>query len=151
MPPSTIDTKIQARIESFAHELSELVKQAAVESVQEALNGSGPTRRGRKPRAKAVAKRGSSRSSRRSSEQVADLGKTILAHVKSNQGHRLEEISAALKTPSKELKRPVALLLEAKKLKKRGQKRGTKYFAGAAGATKTKAKRKTSKRKATRR
>ena len=79
------------------------------------------------------------------------MSKTILAHVKSNQGHRLEEISAALRTPSKDLKRPVALLLETKKLKKRGQKRGTKYFAGSAGGTKTKAKRKTSKRKAARR
>jgi hypothetical protein len=31
--------------------------------------------------------------------------------------------------PSAELKRPVAKLLEAKAVKTKGQKRGTKYFA----------------------
>ena len=149
MSPSTINEQIQARIESFTLELTELVKQAAVASVQEALNGDAPARRGKQARRPAV-QRSSTRSSRRSTEQVEDMKKTVLAHVKSNQGHRLEEISAALKTPSKDLKRPVALLLEAKKLKKRGQKRGTQYFAGSASATKKKARRKTSKRKAAR-
>ena len=134
MPPNTIDAQIRARIESFTHELAELVKQAAVESVQEALSSSTPARRTRKaggrPRPTKTAKRVSSRSRRRSPEQIKATGKKILAHVKSNQGHRLEEISAALKTASKDLKRPVANLLGAKTLKTRGQKRGTKYFAG---------------------
>ena len=134
MPPSTIDAQIRARIESFTHELAELVKRAALESVQDALNGGTPTRRTKKargrPRATKPAKRASSRSGRRSPEQIEAMGKKILAHVKANQGHRLEEISAALKIASKELKRPVSTLMEAGKLRTEGQKRGTKYYAG---------------------
>jgi hypothetical protein len=50
--------------------------------------------------------------------------------VKANAGHRLEQIGAALKTDTAILKRPIANLLAAKKLRTEGQKRGTKYFAG---------------------
>jgi hypothetical protein len=48
--------------------------------------------------------------------------------VKSNAGRRLEQIGKALKTDTAILKRPIANLLAAKKLKTQGKKRGTKYF-----------------------
>ena len=100
MPKRTIDAQIRARIESFTHELAALVKQVAVESVQDALKSGKPTRRTKKargrPRSTKPAKRASSRSGRRSSEQIEAMSKRILAHIKANQGHRLEEISAAL-------------------------------------------------------
>jgi predicted HTH transcriptional regulator len=151
MPPSNIDLQIRFHIESFTRELTELVKQAALSSVQDAFNGGAPARAGRQTPTKRAAPRRSSRSGRRSSEQIENMGRTILAHVSSNQGHRLEEISAALKIPSKDLKRPVAILLEAKKLRKRGKKRGTQYFAGSGGGTKPKAKPKATKRKTAKR
>ena len=76
MPPSTIDAKIRAHIESFTHELAELVKQAAVESVQDALSGGTSTRRTKKakgrPRSTKATKRAPSRSGRRSPEQNDD-------------------------------------------------------------------------------
>jgi hypothetical protein len=37
-------------------------------------------------------------------------------------------VPKALKTDTSVLKRPVAMLIEAKKLKKKGKKRGTKHF-----------------------
>ncbi len=40
----------------------------------------------------------------------------------------MEEIGRAMKTDTGVLKRPIALLLAAKKLKTKGQKRGTQYF-----------------------
>jgi hypothetical protein len=52
----------------------------------------------------------------------------VLAQVRSKSGQRLEEIGRALKTDTAILKRPVAMLVESKKLKTTGQKRGTKYF-----------------------
>ena len=142
MPPSTIDAEIRARIESFTHELAELVKQVAVESVKDAMKSGKPTRR---------TKATKPRPGRRSSAQVDAMAAKVLAHVKANQGHRLEEIGVALRVPTKDLKRPVANLLEAKKLRTEGQKRGTKYFAGAArkrAGSKKKAARKAGKRKA---
>jgi hypothetical protein len=40
----------------------------------------------------------------------------------------LEEIGRGLRTDTGVLKKPIAVLLAAKKLKTKGQKRGTKYF-----------------------
>jgi hypothetical protein len=68
---------------------------------------------------------------RRSAEDLEAIAARVFGHVKSNAGHRLEEIGKALKLDTGVLKRPVAKLLEAKKLRTEGQKRGTKYFAGA--------------------
>jgi hypothetical protein len=143
---NTLDQDIQSRIESFLAELSGLVKRSALEAVHEALGGAlAPARRGSgRSRGAPKTKRGPGRL-RKSASKVARAGKRIrrsaedleviaarvFAHVKSNAGHRLEEIGKALKLDTGVLKRPVAKLLEAKKLRTEGQKRGTKYFAGA--------------------
>ena len=54
---------------------------------------------------------------------------STLAQVRSKQGQRLEEIGKAMGQATKGLKLPVSKLLAAKKLKTKGQKRGTMYFA----------------------
>ena len=138
MEQPQLDSEIQSRIQSFLDELSALVKKQALEAVHEALGGaaSGGVRRGpgrprtvsmrpgRKPRMMA---RGGKRV-RRSPEDLAKLQTSVLAQVRSKAGQRLEEIGRALKTDTAVLKRPVAMLLAAKKLKTTGAKRGTKYF-----------------------
>ncbi|MFN0006697.1 MAG: hypothetical protein ACKVXR_02225 [Planctomycetota bacterium] len=130
MPNSTLDQEIQSRIQSFLTELSALVKKSALESVQTALAGGASTngRRGPgRPRKIGSSARAGKRA-KRSSEQVDAMAARVLAQVRSKQGQRLEQISKAMKLPSKELKLPVAKLLAAKKLKTKGQKRGTQYF-----------------------
>jgi hypothetical protein len=78
---------------------------------------------------------------RRSAEDLEKIATRVLAHVKANAGHRLEEIGSALKTDTAILKRPIANLLAARQLRTEGQKRGTRYFAGGGrgGARKAKA------------
>ncbi len=138
MAMNTLDSEIQSRISSFLDELSQLVKRQALEAVHEALGETvGPARRGpgrprsvsmrpgRKPRM--IAKRSGKRI-RRSTEDLAEIQAEVVAAVRAKQGQRLEEIGRALKTDTAGLKRPVALLLAAKKLKTTGAKRGTKYF-----------------------
>lgn len=84
---------------------------------------------------------------RRSSEDLEKLSGSFLAYVKAHPGQRLEEIGAGMGTATSELKRPVQLLLEAGSLSTQGQRRGTKYFAGARKSSKGKvSKRKASKR-----
>jgi hypothetical protein len=139
MATNNLDSEIQSRISAFLDELSGLVKKQALEAVHEALGQSAPARRGpgrprkvsmrpgRRP--KAMAKRGvRGKRIRRSTEDLAKLQTSVLAQVRSKQGQRLEEIGRALKTDTGVLKRPVAMLLAAKKLKTTGAKRGTKYF-----------------------
>jgi hypothetical protein len=132
-----LDSEIASRIQSFLDELSGLVKRQALEAVHEALGGAAaPARRGpgrprkvsmrpgRKPRM--IAKRG--KRVRRSLQDLEKIAAQVLAHVKANAGHRLEQIGKAIKADTAVLKRPVALLLASKKLKTTGKKRGTKYF-----------------------
>ena len=63
------------------------------------------------------------------------MSDAILTHVRQNPGQRIEEISREIGVASADLKHPVTLLLEAKSLRREGQRRGTKYFA--AGRPKT--------------
>ncbi len=145
-------TEIESTIESFVTEISNLVPLAALEAVEAALGGgSSPARRGpgrprgsgarrgpgrpkgsrNQPKAMpARAPRGGKRG-RRSSEDVDATAAKFLAYVKANDGKRLEEIAAALKIPSKNLKRPAQKLLAAKAVKTSGAKRGTKYHVGS--------------------
>ena len=149
MPKNTAEVEIQDRVSVFVDELSELIRKAALEAVEEALGGSGamatpgrrksgaPTRRKTTAR-KSPAKKG--KRIRRSPEDLEARAEAILAYVKAHPGERLEEISAGMRTGSKELKRPIQILLGARKLKKTGEKRGTQYFTGAAKGAKKGAK-----------
>ena len=131
MASPTLDRDIQSRIQSFLAELSGLVRRAALEAVQLALAGGGaPRRRGPRRPAKVGRPARSSRRVRRSTEDLDAIAARVLAHVKAHPGHRLEEIGAGLKTDTAVLKRPVAKLLVAKRIRTEGRKRGTKYFAG---------------------
>jgi hypothetical protein len=135
------DSAIRSRIDSFLTELGALVKQSALEAVRAALGDGAPRRRGPGRPSKAGRRR-AGRSARggkrirRSAEDLAKVGARVLAQVRSKAGQRLEEIGRALETDTAILKKPVADLLAAKKLKTKGQKRGTTYFASGGGAKK---------------
>ena len=135
-----IDSEIRARLDSFTNELTDLIRKAALEAVHEALNGGAvparptatrkaPKKAGRKP----VSVR---RGGRRSTADLEATADAILAHVEANAGARMEEIASAVGSVTKDLRRPVQMLLEAGKLRTEGQKRGTQYFAGRKTAAK---------------
>lgn len=117
-----------------------MFKEAALESVRTALgDDAAPARRGPgRPPSKAKAGRRvgrpKGRGGKRSTEQVDQMAERVLAYVKSNPGQGLEAIGKHIGIATKELKLPVIKLLGARQLKKSGQKRGTKYFAGAGKA-----------------
>jgi hypothetical protein len=150
--PNNTNQQLDSTIQSFVAEISNLVRLSALEAVHAALGGGGaaPARRGpgrprgsgarrgpgrpkgsrNKPKAMpARAARGGKRA-RRSSEDVEATASKFLSFVKSNDGKRLEEISAGLKIPTSALKLPAQKLLAAKALRTTGQKRGTKYHVG---------------------
>jgi hypothetical protein len=149
MARSTLDSEIRSRIETFLEEISTLLKQAALDSVRAALGDDAtPARRGPgRPPKTATGTRAVGRpkggGGKRSSEQVDEMAERVLAHVKANPGDSLEAISRGIGIATKELKLPVIKLLSQRQLKKTGQKRGTKYFAGAGkGGTARKASKK---------
>lgn len=168
MPRTNIESELRSRVDAFVADLSEIIHQAALDSVREVLEDAAPARRGpgrprktagapRKATTRKAAKKASKRGGRvrRSSEDLEQLSGAFLAYVKSNPGQRLEEIGAGMGIATKELKRPVQLLLEAGSIRTEGQRRGTKYFARsgkakAAPSRKRKTAKKAGKRKAKR-
>jgi hypothetical protein len=134
----TVDDQIRQRVEAFATELSELIRQAAMESVASALGegtvGGGRGRaRGRRAVAAPVRAGRRGRASRekgakRPPQEIEKLTSKLGDYVKSNPGQRIEQIAKGMGTSTKELNLPVKKLLAGKALKTRGQKRATQYF-----------------------
>jgi len=154
--PTPIDTAIRTQIDQFLTSISQLVRQAAVEAVKDALGTGGsvaaPVRRGpgrpRKVQAAVVAPRATKpgKRTRRSAADVEQVGGQVLAYVQSNPGQRLEEIGRGLGVDTAGLKRPIQHLLATGRLRTEGQKRGTKYFAGGRRGPKAKASKRASKK-----
>jgi hypothetical protein len=136
MTNTLLDSEIRSKIDDFLDELAALVKQAALESVREALgeNAAGARRGPGGPRLKISvgrpARSAMGPGGKRTSEQVEATAQRIAEYVRSNPGARLEAIASGLGTSSKELKLPVIKLLSSKTLTKKGEKRGTMYFPG---------------------
>jgi hypothetical protein len=146
-----IQSEITARINAFTNELEALVRSAALDAVRKAL-GNGPSpaaarpasapRRGPgRPRKTAVAPAAPAQAAtagklptkpkkggKRTPEQLAKIDEAIRGYVKTSPGKGVEAMAKSLGLPSKDLKGRISLLVDAKKLKKTGQKRATKYF-----------------------
>ncbi len=123
MKTNSLDSQIHARISSFAAELSALVKQAALESVHAALGGTAPAAA---KRSTTVAKRGPGRPK---ANGVVDADQ-ILAHVRANPGVQSSEIASAFRLSVAEARDALTKLMASKAVRREGQKRGTRYFAG---------------------
>ena len=67
---------------------------------------------------------------RRSPNQIATVTASLVAALKgAKDGMRSEELQKALSVDKKTIVRPIADALEAKVIRKTGQKRATRYFA----------------------
>lgn len=134
---SDVEQQIQDRVEAFVSELSELVRQAALEAVSAALGGTaGAGRRGRRAAAAPGASRGRSRpkGQKRTPAELERLVGSVKAYVSKSPGQGVEKMARDLGVPSKELVLPIKKLIASKDIKTRGQKRATKYFPGGGRA-----------------
>jgi hypothetical protein len=134
MSKASIDQQIRDRIDLFVTELSALVREAALESVKGALTDEqvGRVRRapGRPRRLATVGVDGvGRRGSKRTPEMLDQLKENLLEIITLNPGQRMEELGRLLEVPTKELTLPVKKLLADKKVKTKGQKRATTYWA----------------------
>jgi hypothetical protein len=140
MTPTASD-EIRAKIESFVAGLEELVRRAALESVQQALGSSGPasasalaelavgSKRGRARRAEAGALAAPSKRGKRTGAEVEALAEKLHKYIGKHPGQRMEQISAGMNVSSKDLTLPLQKLKGDRKLKTKGQKRATEYYA----------------------
>ncbi|MBN1608318.1 MAG: DNA-binding protein [Polyangiaceae bacterium] len=131
MANTDVNQEIRVRIQSFVDELSELVKQATLESVQAALQGTNgaSTRKGGRRAAVLASAARRAKGSKRTAEELDALVAMLLRHIQSNPGQRMEQLAASLDIASKELTLPIKKLLQENRLRTKGQKRATAYFA----------------------
>jgi hypothetical protein len=136
--PTTPD--IRSLVEQFTNDISQVMRRAALEEVHAKLSFAigviAPKRRGPgRPRAsvsngvvrtKGTGKRG--RPGKFTPEQLEKHGASILALLKKSSGARSEQLSAAMRMDAATLRIPLKALIAAKKIKVKGQKRGTTYF-----------------------
>jgi hypothetical protein len=136
---NSLDDRIRARVEQFAAELAELIRESAMETVSVALAGARPSpgRGGRRGGAAApvAVSRGRGRAAsrekgaKRPPDEIERLTGKLLDYVKGNPGQRIEQIADGMGTSTKELNLPAKKLIAGKQLKTKGQKRATQYFA----------------------
>jgi hypothetical protein len=79
--------------------------------------------------AKMAVSGGRKKGAKRSPALIAKTTGALLAHIKAHNGQRIEQIAAAMNVSTNDLKLPASKLLAEKKVKTKGQKRGTQYFA----------------------
>jgi hypothetical protein len=137
---NSLDDRIRARVEQFASELADLIRESAMETVSAALVAARPSsgRGGRRAVAVAApAARGGGRGraasrekgAKRPPDEIERLTGRLLDYVKGNPGQRIEQIADGMGTSTKELNLPAKKLIAGKQLKTKGQKRATQYFS----------------------
>ncbi len=132
---NNIQQQVEARIQAFVREVSDLVRSAALDAVAGALGGNagstGGKRRGRpagsKNKATVTAPSARGKRGKRTSEEVDAMATRIFDHVKKNPGANVEGMAKSFGLKSKDLTLPISKLMATKKLKTTGQRRGTKY------------------------
>jgi len=129
---SNTDVALREAVESFVEQLKGLIQQAALESVQVALNG-GAVASGRGSKAgraaSVAAPAGRAKGAKRTPQELEALAKKLHAYIAKHPGQRIEQIGAGLGVVTKEFVLPVKKLLSEKRISTKGQKRATTYFA----------------------
>jgi hypothetical protein len=134
------EQEIHELVARFTGDLLKVVQKAALASFASAFEFKGEigansaTRtRGRPASAtKRRARKGAGKRTvggKRNPTALAALTEKLGAHVAANTGQDIREIGAALRATTAELALPIKKLLADKKIKKRGQRRSTRYFA----------------------
>ncbi|MEI9949269.1 MAG: DNA-binding protein [Pseudomonadota bacterium] len=130
---ANISDTIRAALDAFVNDLSSLIQEAALESVEQALAeaSSIPGRRGGRVSAASFVSLSQNRKkgAKRTPEELEQLIKKLHGYIAKNPGQRIEQIAQGLDISTKELNLPAKKLISDKKLSTKGQKRATTYFA----------------------
>jgi predicted HTH transcriptional regulator len=117
--------QVQNVVDEFVNKLTQIARETAAQVV---MGGFGSTKSAPK---RAAAK---GRGAKRSSQNLEAMQTKVLGFIKSHPGSRTEEINRKLGTTTKDVALPIRKLIASKAIKAEGQRRATKYFAGAAAA-----------------
>jgi hypothetical protein len=133
---SDLQSRLSDLARTFANAVLEALRDAPLQELfassggQEASNGRSSVARSTPVATQKAQTRSSGRLRRRSPEDIANALDQIVALVRKHKdGRRAEQIRAALGMQAKEMPRVLKEGLSTKKLRSKGQKRATVYFA----------------------
>jgi hypothetical protein len=115
-----VEQKLRDCVESFVTDLDLLMRRAALQALEETFSPAGSMGSRSRPGAK------------RTPAELEQLQERLLETITLNPGLRVEALSDVMDVPSRELTLPIRKLLGGRKIKKKGQKRATSYFARGA-------------------
>lgn len=133
MAKTDIDSKIRGMVDTFASDLTSLIREAAMETVREALGGESSGRRGgggarASASAAGVTRRALPKGAKRDPNDIAKLTTRLGDYIKTHKGERIEQIAKGMGVTTRELNLPVKKLIANKAIRTKGQKRATQYF-----------------------
>jgi hypothetical protein len=136
---TNLQQSIEQQVTIFANNVSQLVRQAAISALEQALNVSaapvpmkaGKGQRGR--RAGGAGRAGKSRAMRkpasvRDSAELAALTEKLYTAVAAQPGETMEVLASVVGCPARELRVSIGHLCSQGRVKKAGQRRATRYF-----------------------
>ncbi|WP_394844838.1 hypothetical protein LZC95_48300 [Pendulispora brunnea] len=132
---SNLKNQIEDLAAEFAQGVLAAIRSASLEEILEkgaspAATAKGGTRRGAPATTPAPKRARGGRLPRRSDEEIGAVGDKIIELLKGHaEGLRAEQIREELGLEAKELPRPLKELVANRKVKTKGQKRATTYFA----------------------
>lgn len=124
---TNLQRKVNHTVQGFVAQVVELVRHAALESLQTAFAGPGaevpaPPRGDPDPAATHLGRR-------RTPEDLDALAKRLAIVVRTNPGLRIAELAERLGTPTRKLSVPLRKLVAEGRIHARGRRRATTYVA----------------------
>ena len=125
--------EIQALVDTFVRDIEILIRRQALASVEAAFGlvpggSAGKAPRAAKPSAPPAEVPFGAARARRSPQELAAEANRLLVAIKAKPGSTIEQLKVATKVTSPEI--PIKSLLAAKRIRKTGEKRATRYFVG---------------------
>jgi hypothetical protein len=119
-----LQSEVNRTVQGFVAQIIELVRHAAVESLQTAFVGAGSS--GRSGERGPIA---AGTGAKRKPGDLQALSRGLAAFVQANPGLRIAQINQALGTTTKDLMLPLRKLVAGGVIRTTGEKRTTTYFA----------------------
>jgi len=133
--------EIQALVDNFVADLSELAKRIAIEQLKAAF-GVGAKLAGTKlgsvklpPITMSAPKPSRANRARRGQREIEALRGKLLSAIADQPGRRAEDISASLGAKTAEIAQPLRRLVAERLVRTEGARRGTRYFSAGSPET----------------
>lgn len=139
-----IEQRLNGLVSAFINDITKLAKDAALGTLQSALQGAGGSvvsdlrlpgngrgrGRGRGRGGAPISLGRRPKGAKRPQGEIAQLQNTVFAFIKEHPGQRIEQINGQLGTRTSDLSLPLKKLIADGAVRTEGDRRATKYFPG---------------------